>query len=92
MRLLAEAILTPACVEGTSLKPRHRSRTVLLDFEEKDGSVVRIDFGILRHPRPYSFSKQSHNVIEYYVYDVAAGLIERQKGVNVTRREGKDAD
>jgi len=53
---------------------------------------VRIRFGILRHPRPYPFSPQSHKVVEVYVYDLLAGRIEVERGSNVTRRRGEDAD
>ena len=57
-----------------------------------DGSVVRVRFGILRHPRPYAFSGQSHKVIEFYTYDVKARRVLRERGRNITRERGKDAD
>jgi len=53
--------------------------------------VARIWFGILRHPRPYAFSRQSHEVIERYVYRVGARRMERLEGRNITRERGKDA-
>ena len=57
--------------------------------ELESGRIARIRFGILRHPRPYPFSRQSHKVIEYYTYHVPEGRLERQRGVNITRRNGR---
>jgi hypothetical protein len=91
-RLLASAFRSPELLRGTSLEPRHAGRWVLLDHESCGGRVARIRFGILRHPRPYRFSRQSHKVLEAYLYDVAAGSITRLAGHNLTRAEGKDAD
>lgn len=91
-RLLREAFDDPRALEGTSLKPRHGSRWVLVDLEADEGAVRKIWFRILRHPRPYAFSRQSHKVIESYVYDVDAGRITRIEGRNITRSEGRDAD
>lgn len=91
-RLLDEAFSARELLRGTSLRPQHHVRSQLVDFEEDGGRIVKIHFGILRHPRPYAFSRQSHHVIEYYVYDVAARRIEVVRGVNITRREGRDAD
>lgn len=90
--LLAEALRTPELLRGTSLKPRHASRSVIIHHDEEEGHVVRVHFGIVRHPRPYAFSRQSHKVLEYYIYDVKAGTITVQKGHNLTRAEGRDAD
>ena len=53
--------------------------------------MARIWFGILRHPRPYRFSGQSHKVIEYYRYDLEKGRISVVEGHNVTRARGEDA-
>jgi len=60
-------------------------------FRGEGDRPARIRFGILRHPRPYAFSRQSHQVIEHYLYDVRAGKIERLQGFNVTRSRGEDA-
>ena len=91
-RLVREALRSPEVCRGTSLKPRHASRTVIIDHEDCNGRIVRVRFGILRHPRPYAFSKQSHKVIEYYAYNVESRTLERMKGLNLTRRAGRDAD
>ena len=50
-----------------------------------------IRFGILRHPRPYAFSRQAHEVIEYYSYDLSGPRIKVDEGVNLTRLRGQDA-
>ena len=100
---LARALRDPAMLAGTSLKPHHANRCVFLDFEVQDATseerseenapaVARIWFGILRHPRPYSFSRQSHKVIEQYCYDLRSGNIRIRRGLNLTRRAGRDAD
>jgi hypothetical protein len=91
-RILAAALRDPDVLRGTSLRPRHGARWVILDLEEREGTVSRIWFGILRHPRPYAFSPQSHKVIERYLYDVEARRITRMGGHNVTRSSGRDAD
>ena len=90
--LLAKALRDPQFLRGTSLRPRHASRCVVQGFEAEDGGIVRIYFGIVRHPRPYAFSRQSHKVLESYVYDVAAASIRVTGGKNLTRAEGKDDD
>jgi hypothetical protein len=90
-KLLGEAFRSPDLLEGTSLAPRHAARWVLLRHEEEDGHVARVWFGILRHPRPYAFSRQSHEVIERYLYHVGARRMERLEGRNITRERGKDA-
>ena len=91
-RLLAELFAQPERLRGTSLKSRHGNRWVLIRVESGATGPERINFGILRHPRPYTFSKQSHKVIEHYCYDVLSGEICRELGHNVTRERGGDAD
>ncbi|MEE3230030.1 MAG: hypothetical protein VX272_03250 [Planctomycetota bacterium] len=88
---LREAFRDTSLLAGTSLKPRHLSRSVLIDFEASAGELESIRFGILRHPRPYAFSKQSHEVIEYYRYDLKEPRIRVMKGLNLTRLHGQDA-
>ncbi len=56
-----------------------------------DGEILWVRFGILRHPRPYAFSRQSHNVLEYWLYDVREGCLRVEKGVNLTRLDDEDA-
>ena len=91
-KLLAAAFRSPERLRGTSLEPRHAGRWVLLEYELAGSEVAAVRFGILRHPRPYPFSRQSHKVIEVYRYDVAAGRMERLEGRNLTRGRGEDAD
>lgn len=91
-RLLDALFESPELLQGTSLKRRHGVRWVLLRHESKQGKVVRIWFGILRHPRPYPFSRQSHKVIEHYLYEAGEGRVQRLAGLNLTREKGLDAD
>ncbi len=76
-------------LEPTSLRPEHRVRTQVLDVRE---SPFEILFGILRHPRPHAFSRQFHEVVELWRYDVEEGVVERLKGHNLTRARGEDGD
>ncbi len=64
---------------------------MLIDHEEVDGEIAWVRFGIVRHPRPYAFSRQSHAVIEYWFWDRTAGTLKVEKGLNLTRRRGDDA-
>jgi hypothetical protein len=91
-RLLDVAFDNADLLKGTSLKQHHRVRSQIVEFDEEGGRIAKIRFGILRHPRPYAFSRQSHKVIEYYEYDLEAEAISILQGVNWTRREGRDAD
>ena len=91
-KLLGALFRSPELLRGTSLQPRHGGRWILLRHEADRGQVVRIWFGILRHPRPYPFSRQSHQVIEHYLYEVKEGKVQRLFGLNLTRKEGRDAD
>jgi hypothetical protein len=88
-RRLDELFADPKRLAGTSLRRDHRGRCQILDLS---GAPERIGFGILRHPRPYPFSRQHHEVVELWVYDVAAGRVERVRGVNLSRQGGSDGN
>lgn len=90
-KMLRDLFRDPALLAGTSLRPSHSSRCVFLDCEAHDEEITMVLFGILRHPRPYAFSPQAHEVIEYYSYDLASSRIQVEKGVNLTRLRGQDA-
>ena len=92
MRLVDDAFASPDVLRGTSLRGRHGARWVLLGWEEEAGRVARVDLGIVRHPRPYPFSPQSHKVLETWTYHVAERMFDRKAGRNITRETGKDAD
>ena len=77
----------PELLKGTSLRPKHRGRTQILQVEDS-----RIVFGILRHPRPYAFSRQFHEVVEIWCFDSAEQRRERLEGHNVTRERGGDGE
>lgn len=74
---------------GTSLRPDHRGRVQILDLS---GAPARIGFGIVRHPRPYSFSRQFHEVVELWIWHADERRLERVKGINLTRGRGSDGD
>jgi uridine kinase len=83
----------PDRLRGTSLRPEHAARAVLLDFEAEAGRITALAFGILRHPRPHAFSRQFHEVLEYWRADLAGdGPVERVKGVNLSRAKGRDGE
>lgn len=74
---------------GTSLRPDHRARVQILDLS---GAPARIGFGIVRHPRPYSFSRQFHEVVELWIWHAGERRLERVQGINLTRRRGSDGE
>lgn len=90
-KLLRTIFARPDLLRGTSLRPHHGGRCVLTDFDVEKDQLVSVRFGIVRHPRPYAFSRQSHKVIEYYVYDVKTQTLGVVKGHNVTREGGEDS-
>ena len=90
-RLLRDLFRDSALLKGTSLRPAHSSRCVFIDLEARGGELTVIRFGILRHPRPYAFSRQSHEVIEYYTWDLPASRIQVERGINLTRLQGNDS-
>ena len=90
-RMLQDLFRDGSLLRGTSLRPRHSSRSVFLGFEACDGELAVIRFGILRHPRPYAFSRQSHEVIEYYTWDLSIPLVKVEEGLYLTELQGQDA-
>jgi len=71
----------------TSLRPEHRGRTQVLDVLDEP---LRVFFGIVRHPRPYAFSSQHHEVLEMWCWHAEEDRLERLKGKNLTRFAGLD--
>jgi len=90
-RMLRDLFQDRGLLGGTSLRPSHSSRCVFLNFEARDGELTVIRFGILRHPRPYAFSRQSHEVLEYYSWDLPGSRIRVERGINLTRLQGHDS-
>jgi len=91
-RRLREIFVTPALLESTSLRREHAGRCLILEHEVVDGVVKRLRFSILRHPRPYAYSKQFHEVIEYYRYESDPPRLTREGSVNVSRMKGGDGE
>ena len=73
----------------TSLRPEHAGRVRILDVLD---APLRVCFGIVRHPRPYSFSRQFHEVLELWCYHVDEQRLERLEGVNLTRARDSDGE
>jgi hypothetical protein len=88
-RALDALFRRPDLLAGTSLRPDHRGRVQLLDLSK---APARIGFGIVRHPRPYAFSRQFHEVVELWVWHADEQRLERAKGINLTRARGSDGD
>lgn len=92
-RLLAALFADPERLRATSLRPEHRARAALLRPEVEGDEVVAVHFSILRHPRPHPFSRQFHEVIEYWRLPAEPGSSPvRLRGVNVSREKGGDGE
>lgn len=85
----ADAARDPGRLEGTSLQPEHAARADLQDVEVADGALVALRFSILRHPRPFRFSRQFHEVAQLYRIDLASGTVEHLRSLNLSRLRGR---
>ena len=65
---------------------------MILEHRLDGDQVTWLRFSILRHPRPYSFSRQFHEVIEYYRYESPPPRVTREGSVNVSRQKGRDGE
>jgi hypothetical protein len=91
-RSLSALFERPERLRGTSLRPEHRSRVLLSGYEVDEGRVARVFFTILRHPRPYPFSRQVHEVVERWRLDLPSFRVERLEGLNLSRLRGSDGE
>ena len=84
----------PERLSGTSLRPQHRGRVDVVELEpdDPDAPIEAIQFTILRHPRPYPFSRQYHAVLQLYRYDLAAGALSHVRSLNISRAQGRDGE
>jgi hypothetical protein len=91
--LLRSLFDQPDLLAKTSLRRDHRGRAVYLRHERDEaGQVARVTFGIVRHPRPYPFSRQFHEVLEFWTFDVARRTVQRDRGVNLSRVKDSDGE
>jgi len=91
--LLRDSLRDPRRLAGTSLRPDHASRVMVVRLETApDGRLLGVLFTILRHPRPYAFSRQHHEVLELWRLDAAALRFERLEGANLSRLKGGDGE
>jgi hypothetical protein len=91
-RALDLAFANPALLGPTSLRPDHKNRTVILSHDFDGDQLLRVHFRILRHPRPYAFSKQFHEVLETWTYDLPSHRLLRTASANLTRARGGDGE
>ena len=87
---LRELFDHPDRFASTSLRPSHRGRVDLRDFETAGEEIISIDFTILRHPRPYPFSRQHHEVVQFYRYELREEAVRHMKSLNLSRLKGED--
>lgn len=94
-RLVLRSVLKdPTRLAGTSLRPEHANRVMVVRHERDagDGRLLSVFFTILRHPRPYAFSRQHHEVLELWRLDAATRRLERVEGANLSRLKGGDGE
>lgn len=93
-RLLRSVLENPARLAGTSLRPEHANRVMVVRHEHAagDGRLLAVWFTILRHPRPYAFSRQHHEVLELWRLDAPSLALERVEGANLSRLRGGDGE
>lgn len=69
------------------LEPHHRSRISILEIDPgPDGSVERILFGIIRHPRPHPLAPRGDEVLELLDYFPDQRRLSMAGSRNLTRR------
>ncbi len=82
----------PALLRGTSLRASHRGRVDLYGIELQNETLHAYTFTILRHPRPYPFSKQFHEVVESYRYELPSASLKRGRSLNLSRLKNRDGE
>ncbi len=88
---LAGSIADPARLAGTSLSPRHSTRADLAEVEVEGDELTGIHFTIVRHPRPFPFSRQFHEVAQLYRLDLATRTVRHVRSLNLSRLRGHDS-
>lgn len=92
-KLVRSVFDQPDLLNGTSLRREHRGRAIYLRHETDElGTITRVTFGILRHPRPYPFSRQFHEVLEFWTLHVSKRSVTRDRAVNLSRSKGTDGE
>ena len=90
-RALDALFADPRRLSGSSLRPDHRSRVDLHSYEwdEDSASPREVRFIIVRHPRPYQFSRQHHEVAELYAWECGTDRITVEQSLNLTRQRNE---
>jgi len=81
----------PELLAAGRLKPHHRGRATILEFEcEADGDVRRVLFGIVRHPKAHPLAPRGDEVLELLEYHPLEGTLAVVGSRNLTRtRDGR---
>jgi len=85
-RALHSLFHRPDLGQVSSLRRDHLGRAVLLGWEERDGVLKAVRFGIVRHPKPLPLPHVYNEVIEVYRYELETGELRIIASRNVTRR------
>ncbi len=76
----------PRRLAAARLAPRHRHRVSLLEVDAaEDGTLVRILFGIVRHPKPHPLAPRGDEVLELIEFVPPDGVPRNVGGRNITR-------
>jgi hypothetical protein len=83
---------TPELLPAARLSPKHRGRVNILESDlDEHGSVTRILFGIVRHPKAHPLAPRGDEVLELIEYLPAENRLGNVGARNLTRRPpGRD--
>jgi hypothetical protein len=77
----------PEVLRQGRLERHHANRVHLLETElDRDGRVVRLLFGIVRHPKSHPMAPRGEEVLELLEYRPDEETLEVTGGANLTRR------
>ncbi len=91
-RTLRDLFCHRSRLQGTSLRSSQGGRADLVEFKVVEEELVWLRFTILRHPRPYPFSRQFHEVMQLYHYEVSGQRLTHLRSLNLTRKHGRDGE
>ena len=91
-KTLRELFCHPGRLQGTSLRPSQGGRADLVEFKAVGEELLWLRFTILRHPRPYPFSRQFHEVMQLYHFQVPEQQLSHLRSLNMSRQLGRDGE
>lgn len=78
---------TPELLPAARLSPKHRGRVSILESDmDEHGSVTRVLFGIIRHPKPHPLAPRGDEVLELIEYLPAERRLGNVGARNLTRQ------